>query len=312
MDTMLPCGVWPVVLTPFKDDCSIDWTALDGLIEWYLAAGAAGLFVAALSAELLFLSEAEKVAITRAAVRRVAGRVPVVAGAYHVGTIEAQAALVRRVADVGPDAVVLTACQLVPADKGPEEWMRALGRVVEETGGIRLGLYEMPLPYHRILTTAEMCWAASTGRVFFHKDTSCDIQAIRTKIDAIRGTLLHFYNANTPTLLDSLRAGGHGYSGIGANYFPELYVRLLKFVHDTPVQADALQQVLTGMDAALHRKYPAAAKAVLGMRGLPIRPLCRSMNAVLGEDDMAGLRGLMETAAEAARQLDIHLLPRPY
>ena len=42
----IPDGVWPTMVTPFHDDLSIDYEALDAMIEWYLEAGVHGLGVA--------------------------------------------------------------------------------------------------------------------------------------------------------------------------------------------------------------------------------------------------------------------------
>ena len=32
----IPSGVWPVMLTPFNSDNSIDWAAFDELVDWYI------------------------------------------------------------------------------------------------------------------------------------------------------------------------------------------------------------------------------------------------------------------------------------
>ena len=62
----LPIGVWPVMLTPFCDDGSIDWRGLDELVEWYLQARVAGLFANAQSAEVSCLTEDERIAVAQA------------------------------------------------------------------------------------------------------------------------------------------------------------------------------------------------------------------------------------------------------
>lgn len=83
MDRTYPFGVWPVMLTPFHEDRSIDWDGLDALIEWYLAAGLSGLFGVCLSSEMYALTPEERVRLAAHVVKRAAGRVPVVAaGAF--------------------------------------------------------------------------------------------------------------------------------------------------------------------------------------------------------------------------------------
>lgn len=304
----LPAGVWPVLLTPFRDDLSIDWPALEALVEWEIEAGVAGLFINALSAEVLHLTDGEKHAIATSVMRQVRGRLPVVSGGYAEGTIPAQIAWIKRLADTGVAGVVLSVCQIAPDGTGSDDWVTLAGRILDETADIRLGLYEMPLPYHRVVTADEMRWAASTGRFWFHKDTSCDGQAIRDKLAVTGESHLAFYNANTPTLLASIRDGGDGYSGIGANYFPELYVHLCRSARGTGGLADGLHELLTGMDAALHQKYPASAKTLLALRGLPLGPACRKPTGRINEAEIQVLRELLRTVEEAALQPGISRL----
>ena len=45
----LPDGAWPVMLTPFAADLSVDWDVLDRYTDWLIAHDAAGLFPVALS-----------------------------------------------------------------------------------------------------------------------------------------------------------------------------------------------------------------------------------------------------------------------
>jgi 4-hydroxy-tetrahydrodipicolinate synthase len=269
-DRLLPPGVWPVLLTPFLEDRSIDWRGLDALVEWFLRAGAAGIFANAQSAEMFQLTNDEKLAIATAVVKQVRERVPVVSGAYRTGTIESQAEFVRQIHDTGVDVVILTACQVAGKNDSDDDWRQRIEQMLVLTGDIRLGLYEMPVPYHRLLTPELMGWAGKSGRFFFHKDTCCNIDRLRPKITAVCGTPLRFYNANTPTLLASLKHGGDGFSGIGANFVPEFYVWLCDHFTRQPEKAAAMQNLLTEFDAAMHRKYPASAKFFLRLRGLEI------------------------------------------
>ena len=63
-------GIVPVMLTPFRDDGSIDWQGLERLTAWYLANGASALFAVCQSSEMQFLTLKEREFVTAA---RVAG-----------------------------------------------------------------------------------------------------------------------------------------------------------------------------------------------------------------------------------------------
>ena len=50
-----PGGVWPVMLTPFRNTGEIDLDALEQLVEWYINQGSSGLFAVCQSSEMMFL-----------------------------------------------------------------------------------------------------------------------------------------------------------------------------------------------------------------------------------------------------------------
>jgi 4-hydroxy-tetrahydrodipicolinate synthase len=295
-------GVWPVMLTPFREDRGIDWTGLDALIEWYLAAGVSGLFAVCLSSEMYELSPEERVRLAAHVVNRVAGRVPVVAaGAFgESGAVQAEAA--RRIAATGVTAVVLTVNQLAAAEESDADWQTHAAAMFDACADIPLGFYECPAPYHRKLSPALLGWAARSGRVLFLKDTCCVLSVIRAKLDAIRGTSLGWYNAHCPSLLPSLRLGGHGFSGIAANLYPDLFVRLCAEFTEQPEETERLQRFLTLTDMTIRHRYPVLAKRWLGMQGLPIGETCRLPIAGgrTDDDERLILENLREAVAEIA------------
>src|SRR6185437_2485937 len=69
----------PVMITPYQQDGKIDLNGLSKLIDFYLAAGAKGLFANCASSEMYSLSEEERLQLTRHVVKRVNGAVSVVA-----------------------------------------------------------------------------------------------------------------------------------------------------------------------------------------------------------------------------------------
>jgi hypothetical protein len=74
-------GVFIIAVTPFREDGALDVASTDRVVEFYLDRGATGLTILGLMGEAPKLSGAEAVASSRHLVWRVAGRVPVLAGA---------------------------------------------------------------------------------------------------------------------------------------------------------------------------------------------------------------------------------------
>jgi 4-hydroxy-tetrahydrodipicolinate synthase len=296
--TPIPSGVWPVMITPFQEDGSIDWKSLDTLINWYIDAGVSGLFAVCLSSEMYHLTDVERVQLAAHVVKQAQGRVPVVATGTFGGTIKAQADMVNQISATGVTGVVVIANRMADEKESDCDFIKRAETLLSATGDIPLGLYECPVPYKRLLTPELLKWAASTGRFVFHKDTCCSISAIEAKLSAISGTPFRWFNANTPTLLDSLNFGGNGYSGIAANLMPHLYVWLCKNYERNPELAKKLQQFLSISDAVIRYKYPVSAKQFLVSSRVIASAKCRIDVPSLVEEDSIILSDLERSIAD--------------
>lgn len=284
-------GVWPVMLTPFTDSKEVDWQGLDTLTEWYLASGVQGLFAVCLSSEMYDLSEDERLAVARHVVARVGGRIPVYASGTFGGPAADHAEFANRLVDTGVDGVVVIAAQMAEEGESEDVWKDNVSRLLEGTDA-DLGIYECPRPYHRLLQPGTLEWCASTGRFKFIKETSRSLPTIAAKIEAVKGSALRFYNANTATLLPSLEAGGDGFCGISANVYPDLHVWMCEHFSGKAEDARALQRFLTVAEKAVGHNYPASSKLYLQRRGLPILPICRSSAFDFHEVDLIAIDDL--------------------
>lgn len=295
---LLPGGLWPVMLTPFNADRSIDWPGLARLIAFYLAAGADGLFAVCGSSEMYALTPEERLALARFVVQQVPPNVPVVASGTFGGDMPAQAGQVREMADTGVRAVICIVNQLAEQEEGDQAWQEHVETLLHQTGTIPLGFYECPGPYHRLLSPALLAWAVTTERFFWLKDTSANLEQIKLKIDAARNSPLRFFNAHTGTLLASLQAGGDGFCGIAANFYPALMGWLCRNHERHPARAAELQAFLTNAQKVVNTKYLAAAKQFLVLRGVKMATACRVPAGTLTQDEHDTLVALRKTARE--------------
>lgn len=274
-----PGGVWPVMLTPFTPNNEVDYPALRALVEWYISQGVSGLFAVCQSSEMFFLTERERAAVARAVVEYAAGRVPVIASGHVSESLTEQAAEIRAVHETGVDAVILITNRLARPNESDEIWLDNLQKLLDMLPKeIKLGFYECPYPYKRVLSRKMAAFCAQTGRFYFLKDTSCDMNSILEKLEVLKNTPMQLYNANTATLLPSLEAGAAGYSGVMANMQCNLYVRLCTAFKTEPEDMAALSDALT-LCALIERQcYPVNAKYYLSRLGLPIALRCRTKN----------------------------------
>ncbi len=270
-------GVWPVMLTPFDERREIDWHALARLIEWYLQAGVQGLFANCQSSEMFFLSDAESLQLVRFVLDRVAGRVPVVASGHTACGLSQQIDQLGRIAETGVDSVILIANRLaMPAESDALALDTLQNIVAALPEATRFGVYECPYPYKRLLSDETVAWCARSGRFTFVKDTCCRIAVIRRRLALMQGSPLHLANANSATLLAALQAGAHGYSGVMANFHPELYVWLCEHWRQEPEKAQILADYLSAAALVEYLDYPVCAKDYQVSLGNFKTNLCRA------------------------------------
>ena len=294
MEDRFPNGEYPVMLTPFTDNNEVDYDALERLVEWYIQNGVAGLFADCQSSEMFFLTLEERVGIAKAVKKFAGGRVPVVASGHISDKLEDQVEELTAIAETGVDAVILLTNRLAQKESSEKEWLERLkvllSRLPRE---IPLGFYECPYPYKRIISVENLKWCADSGRFYFIKDTSCDLQCIEAKLEAIKGCLLKLYNANTSTLLVSLKMGAAGFSGVMANFHPQLYAWLCENFESQPDKARLLADFLTVASLIERQVYPVNAKYYQKMIG--------NFNSIRTRSKDAGL--LNETGMLEVEQL---------
>ncbi|MFC4600508.1 dihydrodipicolinate synthase family protein [Cohnella hongkongensis] len=294
-------GVWPTMLTPYTAEGAVDYDALGRLIEWYLDRGVDGLFAVCQSSEMFYLSLEERVKVAEYTVRRAAGRVPVIASGHIAGGFEEQVEELNAMGATGIDALVLITNRLAGPEESDETLKSRLAQLLERLPKeLPLGFYECPYPYKRLVTPELLRWCAETGRFAFLKDTCCDLEMLRSRMEAVRDSGLKIYNANTTTLLESLKLGISGYSGVMANFHPELYAWLVRHWQDRPEEAERLMPILTAASWVEKQLYPINAKYYLMLEGVLHNCIGRSKDA-------SELNATFRLEVEQVRELSLRL-----
>ncbi|MCU0869037.1 MAG: dihydrodipicolinate synthase family protein, partial [Burkholderiales bacterium] len=119
-------GVWPILATPFDADDQVDLASLDRLVRFMVDAGADGVTVTGVLGESARLLDRERVEIVRTAVAAADGRVPVIVGTSHSGTLAARS-LSQEAEALGAAAVMLTPhAEATPNDARVFEYYRSV------------------------------------------------------------------------------------------------------------------------------------------------------------------------------------------
>ncbi len=271
------------MLTPFDTNREVDTASCDRLIEFYLAGGSDGLFASCLSSEIYNLSVEEQIQLIHGVLKRVDGRVPVIAsiapqrGSFtHGDHLERYCDAVNQLTDSGLAAVVVLTNQLADEDESDSVIQQHAEQLFQRLSPtLRLGLYECPDPYKRLVSPEIMTWAVASERFYFLKDTCCDTAQIREKLACMGSGHFRLYNANTATLLESLQDGAHGYSGVMANYVPHLLSWLSHSFQSDLEAASELSAFLTELNSLVGISYPKGIKEHLYTRRIIDTYECR-------------------------------------
>jgi len=303
-------GYVPVMLTPFEEQTgAVDYDGLTRLTELYLRAGVTGLFANCLSSEMYELSEAERLQTVKHVLKTAGGAVPVVAAGTFGGPLSKQADFIKRMYDTGVQGVVIIT-SILAAEHEPDAVLdERIFQLLELTGDIKLGLYECPVPYKRIISAAQLRQFVETNRIIYLKDTCLNIEQVKAKLAAVNGYQFGLYDAFAEHAVQSLKAGSAGLSCIQGNFFPEVIVWLCNNYDNGSLTKEVhkIQQLLIDNMEVVHHVYPVIAKYFLQKRGLHISTFTRRRVGDFTNDVRSSIDKLYEDFASVQRELNIEV-----
>ncbi|WP_210497072.1 dihydrodipicolinate synthase family protein [Microvirga antarctica] len=136
-------GILPVLPTPFSATGDIDEAAMTRIVDFALGSGADGLVFPGFASEVDELDARERASLLRLIVKRVAGRVPVVAGASAPTAEEAIAHATEAVA-IGTSIVMIQAPKSVGI--GAEAVAAFYKTIADAVPGLEIVLQNAPAP----------------------------------------------------------------------------------------------------------------------------------------------------------------------
>lgn len=277
----IPNGVYPTMVTPFTKDNKIDYNGVSQMLEWYAQKGVDGIFAICQSSEIFFLSFEEKLELITFIMKHVPQGISIIASGHTSDDLETQIVEAQHYIQTGIDGYVFISNRFANEDEDDNVFLRNMEKVVNTIDDIGLGIYECPYPYKRLMMPKVLQEIAATGKFQFLKDTCCDLDIIKDKLAAVKGTGLKIYNAHAGTLLESLKMGCSGYSGVMANFHPEIYGWLCKNFVNEPEKAQQVQNFLGFASLAECQIYPVNAKYYLGLEGLDVGYTSRAKDSLL-------------------------------
>jgi len=275
-------GSLVAIVSPMRDDGSLDYDAYRRLIEWHIAEGTNGIVAVGTTGESPTVDHDEHCELIRVAVETVRGRVPVVAGTGGNSTSEA-IELTAYAKGVGADATL----QVVPYyNKPTQEGLYQHFRKVAESVDLPVILYNVPGRTVADLATETTLRLTQVQGIVGIKDATGDLARAS---DLLKRAPKPFavYSGNDDTALALMLLGGHGVISVTANVAPRLMAELCKA---------ALAGDLSGARALNNRLLPLHLKLFVEPNPVPVKWALAKLGRIGG-----GIRLPLVPLAEANR-----------
>ena len=253
------------LISPMTASGELDFEAWDRLLDWHVAEGSDGIVVCGTSGESATVTLSEAVELTRRAVARIGGRVPVIAGS---GTNDTARSIerTRELVAAGADAVlVVTPYYNRPTQDGLFQHFTAIA----DDSSVPVILYNVPARTGVDLLPETVERLAAHPRIVSLKEATGNLARL-AELRARCGADLEILTGDDPTAADAMLAGAEGVISVTANVAPRLMHELCEAaLGGDEVAARAIDARLAPLHRALFiESNPIPAKWAVEQLGL--------------------------------------------
>jgi 4-hydroxy-tetrahydrodipicolinate synthase len=305
------CGT--ALVTPFRQDGSIDDTTLRNLIAWQIDSGIDFLVPCGTTGETPTLTHDEWLFVIDTTIEVAAGRVPIVAGASSNSTHDA----VEKAKEVASRAGVSAILTAVPYYNKPtqEGQYRHFKTIAEAVGDKPVILYNVPGRTGSNLEPQTLTRLAEIPNIAGVKEASGNLAQVAEAIHSVPESFLVFSGDDSVTL-PVIALGGAGVISVASNEIPQEMAALTRAAlsNDWATARTLNRKYLSLMQANFIESSPLPVKAVLAMMGkieevyrLPLVPMRRDTRSRLQRiATEAGLIARPTTAAPDTAEFFIY------
>lgn len=226
-------GVFPVVMTPFNEDGSINYTLLADHVDFLIAGGVHGLIPNGSTGEYAAMTIDEQKSVIKCVVDAAAGRVPVVAG-VTAETADRVIDLATASKEYGADGLMALP---PPYNKPTMDEIYNHFKVVSEGIDLPMMVYNNPWSTGVDINVDTMVKIAKLPHMEYCKECTGNIRRQR-QVQLATGYGIKIFSGWDDLAFEAVQAGAHGWVSMGANVFPEKCSQM--------------------MELALEKKYDAA------------------------------------------------------
>lgn len=230
-------GAATALITPLTPD-GVDYENFGRLIDWQIDAGIDALVIAGTTGEGSTLTDEEHREVLDYAVKRAAGRVPMIAGTGSNDTAYA-IDLTKFACDIGYDAMLVVTPYY---NKATQKGLVKMYEAIADASTKPLVLYNVPSRTGVAIQPATYAALAEHPMIAAIKEANGDISKIAETM-ALVGDKLDLYSGNDDQIVPVLSLGGKGVISVLSNLIPAETSQMVKKFMAGDVQGAAKMQL---------------------------------------------------------------------
>ena len=256
-------GAATAIVTPFINN-KVDYEQFGRLIEWQIAQGIDAIVACGTTGEGSTLTDEEHRAVIEYAVKKVNGRVPVIAGTGSNDTAYA-IDLTKFACEVGADAMLLVTPYY---NKATQKGLIKSFEVVADASTKPCILYNVPSRTGCNLLPASAAVLADHPNIVAIKEANGNLSKIVETMSLVNGKL-DLYSGNDDQIVPLLALGGCGVISVLSNLLPaETQELCMSFMRGEVAKSAAMQyQYLKLINALFSDVNPIPVKAAMSAMG---------------------------------------------
>ena len=291
-------GVFTALVTPFKNG-EVDVEALEGMVEFQIEGGVAGLVPCGTTGESPTLSEDEDRLVIETVVRVAHGRVPVIAGTGSNNT-ESALKYTKMAEEVGADGSL----QVAPYyNKPTQEGLYRHFAALAESTSLPLVLYNIPGRTSVTISAETIARLAEIPNIVGVKDSTLSMNMV-ADVKHLCGEEFDILSGDDPMTLPLISLGGVGVISVASNVAPgAVSEKVEALLSGNYERGRELHYELLPLFRALFvETNPIPVKAAASLLGLCSDEMRLPLVPMSGEN-LSSLQTVMDESA--------HLLPTP-
>ena len=262
-------GAITAIASPMMEDGSIDFLALNNLIDFQVDNGISAIVAIGTTGESATINFSEHIELIKYFVDYVAGRIPLIAGTGANSTQEALE-LTKAAKEVGANAALLVSPYYnKPSQEG---LFQHYSKIADEVDIPQI-LYNVPSRTASFMESITVARLSSHPNIIGHKDATGDLKVLEELKELCKKQIsenrFYLYSGDDATSYNFIKRGGHGTISVSSNLIPKLISKMAQCAMNNDDEGSVLNAKVSEINRILFlESNPIPVKYALYLMGL--------------------------------------------